>query len=149
MGFLDFLSKKRQVNRIVLSPKKEIGPESSLKEFPLLYLYFDYFSDIVDAVRERQIMIAIYDGNYSINQVLKDEGFFLELYRNDMLRIKVNDGQELYREAEQKYWNTVEHPEKHMAILSSSPTNQIEQKLKEITQRIDDTIQALKLRYQL
>ena len=149
MGFFNFLSKKRTTNRIVLSPKKEIGPDSSLKEFPLLYLYFDYFSEIIDAVRERQIMIAIYDQKYSINQVLKDEGFFIELYRNDMLRIKVNDGQELYREAEQKYWDTVMHPEKHMSILSSSPNNAIEEKIKQLHEQFDDTIQAVRLRYEL
>ncbi len=38
-----------ETEAIQLCPKTTVGPDSSIKKFPLLYLYFDDFGEILEA----------------------------------------------------------------------------------------------------
>lgn len=94
--------------KVVLSPKTLPGPNSSLLNFPLLYLYFDDFSDIQAADKQGAFDISVQNGyldSTGFSGILANEDRFLELYKNNLLRIKLNDGTILQRRFEWDYMN--------------------------------------------
>lgn len=102
----------------ILEPKYGPGPESSLKEFPLLYLYFDNFAEIRNAAKQGAFdvgMIRSYEGigDYRFEGILADEERFLDFYRNGALRLRLNDGTILSKKYEKMYWDRVENPENY------------------------------------
>jgi len=86
--------------KVILSPKKAPGPDSRLKDYPLLYLYFSC--------------------RFSLDKIMRDENLFLELYKNNLVRLKLWDGTVLVRDEEEFYWDGVKHPEKH-SFFPSNP----------------------------
>lgn len=136
---------------IKLLPKDCVGPgDSSLKEFPLLYLYFDYFHEIDEAERDGHVLVAVYDKAYAVERVLKDEKLFLDLYRAGLLRVKLSDGRELFRSVEKDYWQRATDPSKEDKELATIP----DEALKDYIIRLDRTeinpvVNAIKKRYDL
>jgi hypothetical protein len=139
-----------------LSRKTAIGPDSSLKQFPLLYLYFDNFEEITKAWQKGCFEAARHDSDirsrgFSLDEIMKNEGVFLELYRNKLLRLRLSDGTELRRDVEEDYWDRIVHPEKYSDEASFGPDTNPEliARMKELHERIDDELKAIKLRYGL
>jgi hypothetical protein len=93
----------------VISPKTSNGPDTCLKDFPLLYLYFDDFPEMESAWRNGLLEAARDDRDersrdYAIGQIMSDASLFLELYRENLVRVLLNDGTELRRDTEMEYW---------------------------------------------
>ena len=141
-----------------LKPKTEPGPESSLKEFPLLYLYFDDFLELQNAAKQGAFeigMIRSYEGSgaYRFEGVLTEEERFLNFYRNDMLRLKLHDGTILSRKQEKEYWDRVENPENYEEKPVVNPDihprsrAELEAEFKKRDEKINRIARALKLRY--
>lgn len=152
------IPKRTVADRIRLSAKKGIGPDSSLKGFPLLYLYFDDFSEITKAWQERSFEAARHDSNirnkeYSLDKIMKDENLFLDLYKRNPLRLKLNDGTDLRRDSEEDYWDRAIHPEKYLEKIPFSPTcsdktrQEISAEIKRLDKLIEVRVNAIKLRY--
>lgn len=144
MGIFSFKKKT------IIKPKTELGPESSLKEFPLLYLYFDDFSQLQNAGRQGAFDVGMHRsyegrGNYRFEGILADEERFLEFYRNDMLRLSLHDGTKLYRSKEEEYWDIAVHPEKHVRKPLANP--ELEALSQEEDKEIDALVEAIKRRY--
>ena len=60
--YLRGLFRSKQHDITPLRPKESHGPaDSSLREFPLLYLYFDYFQEIDAAEKDQLILVAVSD----------------------------------------------------------------------------------------
>lgn len=141
-----------------LGPKTEPGPESSLKEFPLLYLYFDDFLELQKAAKQGAFeigMIRSHEGTgaYRFEGVLTEEERFLDFYRNGMLRLKLHDGTILSRKQEKEYWDRVENPENYEEKPVVNPDihararAELEADLKSIDEEINSIVNAIKLRY--
>ncbi len=152
----ELVNKAELTQRCKLSTKKGLGPESSLKEFPLLYLYFDNFSEIVKVWNQGCLEIwkddiDIRSGRILRDEIMKDEKLFLELYKNNLLRLKVNRDTELSRDIEKIYWDRIIHPEKFAHELSSSSDadEELVAYMKELRNKIDVDIEAIKRRYGL
>lgn len=154
------IPKRTVADRIRLFPKKGIGPDSSLKEFPLLYLYFDDFSEITKAWQEGSFEAARHDSNirskeFSLDKIMKDENLFLDLYKRNLLRLKLNDSTDLRRDSEEDYWDRVIHPEKYLEKIPFSPTlsdktrQEISAEIKRLDKLIEVKVNAIKLRYGL
>jgi len=132
-----------------LSPKTEPGEASSLKEFPLLYLYFDNFSEIEQDARSGQLQIAIHDNdprtrNYSVEGVITNEKLFLSLYRHELLRLKLDNGFEMFRSVEKDYWDRAVNPEKYSDELRSPNA-----RIRKLREQIDVHVNAIRKRYGL
>jgi len=160
--------KRRKINKMgiftsskktILGPKTGPGPESSLKEFPLLYLYFDDFSELQNAARQGAFDLGMqrsYEGvgNYRFEGILADEKRFLDFYRNNMLRLKLHDGTTLYREREEKYWDMVVHPEKYVRKPAEAHPGihpraqaELEAELQRLDKEINAEVEAIKRRH--
>ena len=140
----------RKKPKIKLEPKTESGPESSLKEFPLLYLYFDDFSELQNAAKQGTFDVGMkrsYEGigNYRFEGILADEERFLDFYRNGIVRLKLYDGIVLCRSHEKEYWDMVVHPKNHVREPFSNPA--IEAAQQEDDKEIDAKVEAIKRRY--
>jgi hypothetical protein len=146
--------------KIILYPKRGYGPDSSLKGFPLLYLYFDDFIEIKKAWQKGYFEVArhgndILSSKFSLQEIMKNENLFLDLYKKNLLRIRLNDGTILKRNSEEDYWDRVIHFEKHLDKLQFSLT--LSEKIKEeliaktiqLEKEINVTVEAIKLRYNL
>jgi len=132
-----------------LTPKTEPGEASSLKEFPLLYLYFDNFSEIEQAERSGQLQVAIHANDrrsrsYSVEQVITNEKLFLSLYRDHLLRVRLDDGFEIFRSVEEHYWDRTVNPEKYSDELRSPDAG-----IRQLREQIDVHVNAIRKRYGL
>lgn len=137
-----------------MMPKRTIGPASSLKTHPLLYLYFDDFDELEGAARRGHLQIAIHDADprsrdFCIEDVLADEELLLRLYSLDLLRVRFPDGTELFRSAERAYWEMALHPEQDAEKLSEIRDPDLRMAYAENLQAIEPTLQAMRLRYGL
>lgn len=143
----------------ILEPKYGPGPESSLKEFPLLYLYFDNFAEIRNAAKQGAFdvgMIRSYEGigDYRFEGILADEERFLDFYRNGALRLRLNDGTILSKKQEKMYWDRVENPENYKqeppeVHSDIHARNRAESwaELKRLDYEINAKVEAIKRRY--
>jgi len=159
------LLKTRKKMTITLSRKIGPGPESPLREFPLLYLYFDDFSELQNADKQGGFEVGIQSGSLGYDGfegILVDEGHFLGLYRNDMLRLVLKDGTVLQRRFEVEYWDRILHPEKYARkpkdypIHKNTQESPIERNLRELEESLtkgeDEAniiVRAIKIRYGL
>jgi len=140
-----------------LIPKSSPGPESSLKEFPLLYLYFDNFLEVQNAAKEGAIDIGMLRsfeglGDYRFRGILSDERRFLEFYKDNAIRIKLKDGTTLDRKKETKYWDQVIHPEKYVREpVDFSKLDSLQKRMAELLansyEEINSLIKTIKHRY--
>lgn len=149
-----------KADRIIIYPKKALGPDSSLKEFPLLYLYFDDFSEITKVWQKGYLEAARHENDinssrFSLQEIMTNENLFLDLYKKNLLRLKLNDGTLLKRDSEENYWDKVIHPEKYLDKLQFSSTLSDEKKqellaeISRLEKEMNITIEAIKLRYDL
>jgi hypothetical protein len=151
--------KQGSVKRHRLLPKTELGPDSSLKRFPLLYLYFDTFSEIRDAWEARRFEAARHDADprsaqFSLKDIMHNELLFLTLYENGLVRLKLDDGTELRRDSEEEYWNRAVHPEEFLdkpLVTNRELTDETRRSLLAYINKLDEkigvTVNAIKLRY--
>ncbi len=142
-----------------LSVKTTVGPDSSLKEFPLLYLYFDEFSEIANAWAKGHLKAARHDadirsGGFSVKEIINDENIFLNLYKDNLVRLRLNDGTELRRDTEKEYWDRITHPEKYsekISVTNPALTDKTKQELiaeiGRLNKLINADVEAIKLRY--
>lgn len=154
------IPKRTVVDRIILYPKSALGPDSSLKKFPLLYLYFDDFSEITKAWQEGYLEASRHDNDirssrFSLQEIMKNENLFLDLYKKNLLRLRLNDSTVLKRDSEEEYWNRAIHPEKYLDKLPFSPTlsdktkQELSAEIRRLDKLIDVKVEAIKLRYGL
>jgi hypothetical protein len=153
-----FTSRKKSV----LKPKTEPGPESSLKEFPLLYLYFDDFSELQNVAKEGAFDIGMQRsfegiGDYRFKEIFADEERFLDFYRNGMIRLRLYDGTTLDRKTEMRCWDRVVNPEKYVeepepqgeppAGIHPRAKAELEAELQRLDKEINAEVEAIKRRY--
>jgi hypothetical protein len=144
------------IKKVVLYPKKSRGPDSNLKEYPLLYLYFDDFSEIAIAWNKQHFELWKHDSDirsckYSREKIMQDEKLFLELYKNNLLRLRLWDGTEIFKKIEENYWNRIKNPAKYADDISfrSDMDPELIAMRKELRNKINNLINAIKLRYGL
>jgi regulator of sirC expression with transglutaminase-like and TPR domain len=126
-----------------------LGPDSSLKEFPLLYLYFNTFHELKQAQWGGQLHIAIHANDprskdHSIEEAMADEKVFFALYRDNLLRVKLDNGFEMFRSEEEFYWDRAVNPDKYSDELISK--DEISQRLRK---EADIQVKAIRARYGL
>jgi hypothetical protein len=135
----------REKMTIMLSRKIGPGPESPLREFPLLYLYFDDFSELQNADKHGGFDVEIQSGSLGYDGfagILADEERFLGLYRNDMLRLMLKDGTVLQRRFEVEYWDRILHPEKYARkpkdypVHNNTQETSIERNMRELAESV-------------
>lgn len=138
--------------------KTAIGPDSSLKDYPLLYLYFDDFAEIRRAWQAGTIEAARHDADsrssrYSVEKIMNDEDAFLRLYADNLVRVMLPDGTQLRRDSEMKYWDQALHPAEHRFVtpthpdLSEEMKQGIQRELERLNAVVADTVHAIKKRY--
>ena len=151
--------------KIIISRKNVPGPDSILKDYPLLYLYFDDFYELQIADKQGGFDISVQSGYLDADGftgILADKDRFLELYRKNLLRLILNDGTLLQRRLELIFWDRILHPENHQRKLHMDPLqknvqeSQKERNLRELEASItkcdekeDIIIRAIKARYGL
>lgn len=153
-----FTSRKKSV----LKPKTEPGPESSLKEFPLLYLYFDDFSELQNVAKEGAFDIGMQRsfegiGDYRFKETFADQERFLDFYRNGMIRLRLHDGTTLDRKTEMRYWDRAVNPEKYVeeskpqgeppAGIHPKAHAELKAHLQKLDKDINAEVEAIKRRY--
>jgi len=136
-------------NNVELLPKVKLGPNSSLKQFPLLYLYFDYFYEIELAAHNQLICVAVYDKLYSLTEVLTNEDLFTRLYEKDNIRIKLNNGFKIFRSIEKDYWQMVINPNEKKESLSKIQNDVIRNSILENYKEIEPKVKEIRKRYEL
>jgi len=141
-----------QNEKVILSPKMSPGPNSRLKEYPLLYLYFDDFREIARAWSKAHFEAARHDSDirscrFSLDQIMKDENLFLELYNNKLVRLKLWDGTVLRRDVEESYWDRVTHPEKYTDEVSHLRNPDLIASRKRLLKKINAVVRGIMLRY--
>jgi len=146
--------------KVVLEPKKAPGPDSRLKDYPLLYLYFDSFAEINRLWKKGHFQAARHDSDirscrFSLAQIMNDENLFLNLYEKNLLRLRLNDETHITKREEEFYWDEVRHPGK---LLSRFPfphnTNvpdlaERQESYRKNMARISEMVEAIKSRYGL
>jgi hypothetical protein len=144
------------LKKVVLYPKKSLGPVTNLREYPLLYLYFDDFNEIFISWNKGYFELWKHDSDirsreYSREEIIQDEKLFLKLYKNNLLRLRLWDGKELFKKIEENYWDRIINPEKYTNELyyNSDSDPEIITKMKELRYEIDRELDAIKLRYGL
>lgn len=148
----DPASEVESTEKVVLSPKKVPGPDSRLKDFPLLYLYFDNFTEITRAWKKGNFEVAKHDSDvrscrFSLEQIMEDENLFLDLYKKDLLQLKLHDDTHIVKDDEDLYWDRVTHPEKYQKqSWRNKELAEIGIKLEE---EIAAKVESIKLRYGL
>lgn len=148
-GFAQWREDSSFTRLAALTARATPGPSSPLKEFPLLYLYFDTFPEIDAAERAGQLQIAIHANdarsrNYSVEQVIINERLFLSLYSQDLLRVRLSDGFEMFQSVEKDYWDRAANPEKYAGELHSQSEHS-----RELRREIDVHVKAIRIRYGL
>lgn len=143
-----------QNKKVVLSPKKAPGSDSRLKEYPLLYLYFDDFSEITRGWNNSHFKTARHDSDirscrFSLDQIMNDENLFLELYKNRLVRLKLWDGTVLVRDDEEFYWDRVTHPEKYTDEVSHLRNPVLIASRTKLLKEMGAVVETIKLRYGL
>ncbi|HSV26432.1 MAG TPA: hypothetical protein VLH60_00930, partial [Sedimentisphaerales bacterium] len=142
------------LQRVILSPKKQRGPESRLKEYPYLYLYFDDFDEIRIAWNESGFEAARHDADirscpFSLEEIMRDENLFLRLYMNNLIRLRLWDGTVLCREEEEFYWDRANRPDKYADELSHLSDPAIIAETKKLLKKIDNVVAAIRVRHGL
>jgi hypothetical protein len=137
--------RKAVKHNVSLPPKTTIGPDSRIKDFPLLYLYFDDFAEISRAWEDSLFEAArdetdIRSKKFALNEIMTNEDLFIDLYKNDLLRLRLNGRTDIWYEIGQLYWEDVIHQE------SSSP-EQTEKKEIEQDESIQAIVEKIKTRY--
>lgn len=139
-------------NKIKL--KNTPGPSSSLKEFPLLYCYFDDYQELQLAWRNHWLMGAIHDDvTYytSMEYAMESEAAFLNLYRRHKLIFELLDGTRLSVIHDKEYWEKYSNPRSldHMEPEESdSPViKTLKAYHKEQNEREQKIINAMKIRF--
>ena len=148
------------------------GPQSSLREFPLLYLHFDDYAELLAAVKTGNIEVAIsgtmHKVGVTIQRAFAQEEGFLVLYRGDAVSLRLPDGTVLRRGAEREivHWDaTLEQviaactpesaqklpgfdtPTRDAGIAARAPA--VAELLSEHRRQMEPTIQAVRVRYGL
>ncbi|MHC4188016.1 MAG: hypothetical protein ACYSRQ_07470 [Planctomycetota bacterium] len=144
--------KKNVEHKVVLPPKTSVGPDSKLKDFPLLYLYFDDFADISLAWQHKLFEAArdntdIRSKKFSLNEILTNKDLFIDLYKNNLLRLRLNQRIDIWYEIGQLYWEDVIHPEKYSQETYSG--EQMAKKEVEQDESIKAIVDKIKIRYGL
>jgi hypothetical protein len=145
-------TKKKSESTVSLPQKTSPGPNSSIKEFPLLYLYFDDFDEIASAW-EVGLFEAARDNTdtrskkFSLNHIMQNEELFIELYKNDLLRLRLNERAEIRYEIGQLYWDDVIHPERTSSDTSSDEKSSLEQA--ETDKSVKAIVEKIKIRYDM
>jgi len=132
--------KDHRNTQTTLYPKKAVGPDSRLKKYPLLYLYFDNFDEITMAYKEGAIYSLQLADNYplrreriykitgffehpadremlspmkkeNLDKIMADENAFLELYEAGLLRLKLSNDEILRKDDGDYYWDRIIHSE--------------------------------------
>ncbi|MHC4266031.1 MAG: hypothetical protein ACYSUK_08870 [Planctomycetota bacterium] len=145
-----FFQRKKVGSIIALPPKTTIGPDSSIKDLPLLYLYFDDFAEIARAWESGLFEAArddtdIRSKKFSLNEIMKNKELFIELYKNNLLRLRLNERTDIWYEIGQLYWDDVIHPEKFSSETHSgkqSPAGQAEP-----DKSVKAIVEKIKIRY--
>ncbi len=162
--------------KISLRPKKVIGPDSRLKKYPFLYLYFDNFSEIAIAWKEEAICLLLLADNYperreqiyeitgffdhpsdkemlnpmnneNLDKIMADEDVFLQLYEAELLKLKLWNGETLCRTDGNYYWDRIIHPDEY---TDKSPSTRYNNPyFNDFATRTNDKLTAIKLRYGL
>jgi len=127
--------------------KSYTGPDSSLQSFPLLYAYFDDFEEIKRMASMGSLLIALHASDprscsFNIEQVLSDESLFLRLYADNLLRVKLSDGFEIFRRIEEYYWDEALHPEEYTDEMFSE-----DEWRRNLRKQIDVHVNAIRMRY--
>lgn len=133
--------------------KDYLGPESSLKAYPLLYAYFDHFAELAEMARSGHLQIALHDNNprsnaYTPEQVLADKDLFLRLYGDNLLRVRLPDGFKMFRSVEKDYWDRASHPEEYSYEISSADAD-LNERMRGLLEQIDVHVSAIRTRYGL
>ena len=136
-------------NNVELLPKVKLGPNSSLKQFSLLYLYFDYFYEIELAAHNQLILVAVYDNIYSLTEVLTNEDLFIRLYEKDNIRIKLNNGFKIFRSIEKDYWQMASNPNDKNESLSKIQNDIFRNSIIEEYEKIEPKVKEIRKRYGL
>jgi len=166
MGYISLKVRAgRPVDRSPILPKTSVGPDTSLKEFPLLYLYFDDFAEMETAWRNDRLEAGMDDRDmrilgYSMNQIMSDSSLFSELYRENLVRLRLNDGTVLSRAGEMAYWDMAtgrkqgwdvfrEKPEDGKAEYNTPPKlgAGATEYLKKLHNEMEPMVQAIRRRY--
>lgn len=149
--------RNRCPSRILIKlPRKteKLDSNCSLKEFPLLCLYFDSFEEIKNAWQKAYFEAARHDSDtrscqFSLDEIINDENTFLELYKNKLLRLILGDSTELRRDDEEYYWDNIVHPENYVLSFRPDSDPELVADAKEDEKKINDVVEAIKLRYGL
>lgn len=155
--FLNLISRITQKRRLILSPKKTSGPDSRLKDYPLLYLYFDNFNEITKAWNSGYFEAARHESDirscrFSIDQIMNDENLFLALYEKGLLRLKLHDGTRIVKQDEDFYWDQVKNPGKGLFFPSNDQMPGLAERQAEYRKDLailERVVEAIKLRYGL
>ncbi len=148
------------IEKVVLYPKEVLGPDSNLRGYPLLYLYFDDFDEISIAGNKGYFEVAKHDSDirscrFSPEEIMRDENLFLELYENNLVRLRLWDGTELIRSEEELYWDEVKHPGKLLKRFPFPDNTNVpdlsglQEGYRRDMAKIAKMVEALKLRYGL
>ena len=146
------------IDRSPILPKTSVGPDTNLKESPLLYLYFDDFAEMVAAWDHGRLEIARHDSDrrsrdYTTSEIMSDQSLFSDLYKQNLVRVRLNDGTVLCRDSEMEYWDRVtgrkqgedvfgdlseERQAKNAGVIAVA---------RKLDNEIQTTVQALRRRY--
>jgi len=142
------------IKKVVLYPKKSLGPDSNLRGYPLLYLYFDDFQEIISAWNKSYFELWKHESDirsckYLREEIMQDEKLFLELYKNNLVRLRLWDGTELFKDIEENYLDRIKNSAKYANELSfkSDSDPELITMMKELRNEIDKKLNAIKLRY--
>lgn len=165
MGWVSLrLRRGEQSQRIggktVISARTSRGPKTSLTEFPLLYLYFDDFAELRRAWEAGCFEAARHDADarsrdISIQDIMKNEYVFLKSYREDLLRIRLDDGTVLCRDFGEQLWERATSPGKEDDVFGALTEERrrdisgLLQVYDDISAEIDQQVEALKRRYEI
>lgn len=152
-----------------ITAKTTKGPPSSLREFPLLYLYFDDFEELLAAVKTGAIEVGLSSSMRSagitIYRAFTNERAFMTLYRGGSISLRLPDRTWLNRDSEDGYLDealvqaiatcaptserrtAARSKERDEAIAKRSPG--IAAVMAELEDKMEPTVQAIKVRYGL
>ena len=133
-----------------LKPKAFPGPETELKEFPLLYLYFDDFAEMLAAWQNGCFEAARHSADerscsHTIEEIMSDPLLFARLYREDLIRLKLDDGTVLRRAEETEYWQRATENAKKALPDNIGPG--VRAIMQELNEKMDARASAIRRRY--
>ena len=150
--------------------KRVKGPPSRLREFPLLYLYFDDFEELRAAVQTGDIEMSIpktmHAAGITIERAFASEEGFTVLYRGNAVALRLPDGTILRRSDEKPIVHWDETLEQAIAACTPESAKQMPgfddrprdddiaarapaaaKVIAEIRSRMSPTIDAIRIRY--